>query len=193
MANMSRLEFFPAHLSLFSVFELHFSGSALSTRQNCRTEFRGQPARFRSPALVGNIASVVLLRQPWAAIATVGKFLRRRENATCAQVAAGAGAPAPMPQRRNLSLILTAEFNPEQFRPVPENRACPPARQSEFNTDAHARVIEQLSVCCQSVVWRPVPGKSVKCASSLPVQLYIYRTLSLRRVIYEYSCSTVSY
>ena len=178
-------------------FQLQFSGSALDTLADCRTEFRGQPARFRSAAPVGYIASVIFLRQPCAAIVNGGKFLRRRGNPTCAQVAAGAGAPAPMSQRRcpsaNLSLILTAEFNPEQFRPVPENRACPPARQSEFNTDAHAQVIEQLSVCCQSVVWRPVPGKSATRASSLPVQLYIYRTLSLRRVICGYSCTFVPY
>ena len=39
------------------------------------TEFRRQPTRFRSPAPVGNIASVIFLRQPWAAIANGGKFL----------------------------------------------------------------------------------------------------------------------
>ena len=144
---------------------------------DCRAEFRGQPTWFRSAAQVGYIASVIALWQPWATIVNGGKFLRRPENATCAQVATGAGAPAPMPQRRSLSLILTAELNSEQFRPVPENRACPPARQSEFNTDAHAQVIEQLSVCCQSVVWRPVPGKSARRAGqSTGTAVRLYRT-----------------
>ena len=50
-------------------------------------------------------------------------------------------------------LILTAEFNPEQFRPVPENRACPPARQSEFNTCTSHRFSTQSSQC---VVWRQI-------------------------------------
>ena len=134
-ARVPRAQVFRAHPPHPRSFQLHFSGSALVTLAGCRTEFRGQPARFRSPAPVGNIASVVLLRQPWAAVATVGKFLRRPENETCAQVATGAGAPAPMPQRRALPLILTAEFSFEQFRRVPGNRACSPARQSEFNTE----------------------------------------------------------
>ena len=111
----------------------------------------------------------------------------------CNRRCPSADVPAPMSQRHALPLILTAEFNPEQFRPVPENQACPRARQSEFNTDATCTSYRKLSVCCQCVVWRPIRRRSVKNASSLPVQLYIYRTLSLRRVIYEYSCTFVPY
>ena len=44
----------------------------------------------------------------------------------------------------------------------------------------------KLSVCCME-------ADSMNRASSLPVQLYIYRTLSLRRVIYGYSCTFVPY
>ena len=78
-----------------------------------------------------------------------------------------------MPQRRSLSLILTAEFNSEQFRPVPENRACPPARQSEFNTDAHADARErdeevaQEGRHCGRAAWNSTTSARLRLADDL--------------------------
>ena len=79
--------FFPPTSPFFLCFELHFSGSALSTLGGCLTKFGSQPVRLRSPAQARYTESCTYLRQHWAAIANGGEFLRRRENATCAQVA----------------------------------------------------------------------------------------------------------
>ena len=65
--ELSRLEFFPPTSPFVMCFELHFSGSTLSTLADCLTKFGSQPPWPRCPALARYIASINFLRQPWAA------------------------------------------------------------------------------------------------------------------------------
>ena len=64
-ARVPRAQVFRAHPPHPLSFQLQFSGSALDTLADCWAEFRGQPARFRSAAPVGYIASVNFLAATW--------------------------------------------------------------------------------------------------------------------------------
>ena len=60
--ELSRLEFFPPTSPFVMCYELHFSGSALSTLADCLTKFGSQPPWPRCPALARYIASVIDLK-----------------------------------------------------------------------------------------------------------------------------------
>ena len=59
------LRVFPAHLSPFLCFELHFPGSALCIVADCLGNFGGQPRWLRSPAPARYLAICTFLQRPW--------------------------------------------------------------------------------------------------------------------------------